>query len=287
MIWWCSARGIPWDGSWQAYPGVWLFSIAIGVLFWRIRSRDPLPPSIPSVRSAPSAPWWRRAAIPAGTLLLWITLDWPLGPLGTGYLASVHSAQFLLLAMVVPPVLLLGVDRRRIEDALSRHPRLARAVGAVTQPLVAIVAFAVTMVLTHLPAVVDALMATQVGAFALDVAWFGSGLLFWWPVIVRVPERSHFPPLMRMLYLFFGTQPHLYIAMWLLSADFPAYATYELAPRVIALSAVTDQQIAGALMLAFGATYVIGVISVMFFQWSGSHRVEEPDGLAGSETRDA
>lgn len=262
MTWWCSARGLPWDGSWQAYPGVWLFAILVGALCWFLRPR-------------PDAPWWRRAAIPAGVVLLWITLDWPVGPLGAGYLVSVHSAQFLMLAMVIPPLILIGVDRARVTAGLQRRPGLLRFVAAVTKPLFAIVAFAVTMVFTHLPGIVDALMASQLGAFALDVAWLASGLVFWWPVIVRVPERAHFPPLMQMLYLFFGTQPHLYIAMWLLGADFPAYATYELAPRIIALSAITDQQIAGAVMLGFGATYVIGAITLLFFRWTSSLRVDE------------
>lgn len=263
MTWWCSARGLPWDGTWQAYPGVWVFAILVGGLFWLLRPRHA------------DAPWWKRAAIPAGAVLLWITLDWPVGPLGAGYLVSVHSAQFLMLAMVVPPLILLGLDRSAVHAALQRRPELNRLVSAATQPLFAIVAFAVTMVFTHLPGVVDSLMASQLGAFALDVAWLASGLLFWWPVIVRVPTRAHFPPLMQMLYLFFGTQPHLYIAMWLLSADFPAYATYELAPRVIALSAITDQQIAGALMLGFGATYVLGAITVLFFRWTSSQRADE------------
>jgi putative membrane protein len=163
---------------------------------------------------------------------------------------------------------LLGVDRSRVSSAVEKHPTFGRVVNSATKPLVAIIAFAVTMVLTHVPVVVDALMRNQLGAFVLDVAWFGAGVLFWWPVIVRVPERQRFPPLMQMLYVFFGTQPHLYIAMWLLGADYPAYATYELAPRATSLSAITDQQIAGATMLAFGATYVIGVITVIFFRWT-------------------
>lgn len=263
MTWWCSARGLPWDGSWQAYPGVWLFAILVGALFWFLRSRRA------------DAPWWKRAAIPAGVALLWITLDWPVGPLGAGYLVSVHSAQFLMLAMVIPPVLLLGLDRVGVDAMLQRRAGLRRFVGAVTQPLFAIVAFGVTMIFTHLPGIVDTLMASQAGAFALDAAWLVSGVFFWWPVIVHVPARAHFPPLMQMLYLFFGTQPHLYIAMWLLAADFPAYATYELAPRITALTAITDQQIAGALMLAFGATYVIGAITVLFFRWTGSQRADE------------
>jgi cytochrome c oxidase assembly factor CtaG len=260
--WWCSARGAPWDGSWQAYPGVWLFVIAVGALFWNLR------PSHASPGNARPAPrTFNRLAFPLSLFLLWLTLDWPMGPLGAGYLAWIHSAQFLMIAMVVPPLLLLGLDRDRIASLLSRHAVFGSAVRRMTHPLFAIILFAVTMVLTHLPNIVDSLMASQLGAFALDLTWLVVGLIFWWPVIVRVPERIHFPALVQMLYLFFGTQPHLYIAMWLLAADYPAYGTYELAPRITSLSAITDQQIAGALMLGFGATYVLGAISVLFFRW--------------------
>lgn len=257
--WWCSARGAPWDGSWQAYPGVWLFVIAVGALFWALRVK-------PSNGQTLKPSNLQTLSIPVGVLLLWLTLDWPVGPLGAGYLAWIHSVQFLMLAMVIPPLLLLGLDRDRIASLLSRHAIFEGVLRRITQPLFAIVLFAVTMVLTHLPSIVDALMATQLGAFLLDLAWLVVGTIFWWPVIVRMPQRAHFPPLVQMLYLFFGTQPHLYIAMWLLAADYPSYGTYELAPRITSLSALTDQQIAGALMLAFGATYVLGAITVLFFR---------------------
>lgn len=254
--WWCSARGAPWDGSWQAYPGVWLFVIAVGALFWRLSNL-----SNPS-----NSQTFRRFAFPASLLLLWLTLDWPIGPLGAGYLAWVHSVQFLMLAMVIPPLLLLGLDRERLASLLARHHVFDAIMRRLTQPLFAIILFAVTMVLTHLPRIVDVLMVSQVGAFLLDLAWLVVGLIFWWPVVIRIPERAHFPPLIQILYLFFGTQPHLYIAMWLLASDYPSYGTYELAPRITAASALTDQQIAGALMLGFGAFYVLGVITVLFFR---------------------
>ena len=259
VTWWCAARGEPWDGSWQAYPGVWIFAIVVGLLFSRVAIRGNA--------------GWRRAMLPLAVVLLWLTLDWPIGPLGAGYLAWIHSIQFLMLAMIVPPLLLLSVDRHRVNALLDRHPLLRGALTRLTQPLFAIILFAVTMVLTHLPRVVDGLMVTQLGAFALDLAWLLAGLVFWWPVVVRLPERAHFPPLMQMLYLFFGTQPHLYIAMWLLGADYPSYATYELAPRISSISAIIDQQIAGAVMLGFGATYVIGAITVLYFRWMARESV--------------
>lgn len=196
-----------------------------------------------------------------------MTLDWPGGPLGTGYLASVHAAQFLVLAMIAPPLLLRGIDPGRVRALFERNGAAARIITAVTKPLVVMLAFTIVMLVTHAPGVVDALMRSQLGAFALDLAWFVSGLAFWWPIVIDVPVREHFGPPMRMLYLFAGTQAHLYLAMWLLLADLPAYGIYELAPRVTGLSALEDQQVAGGLLLTIGGTYVLAVISVVFFRW--------------------
>ena len=59
--------------------------------------------------------------------LLWLTLDWPVGPLGTGYLAWVHALQFVSLGMVVPPLLLNALPRERVHALLDTRP----ACGAV------------------------------------------------------------------------------------------------------------------------------------------------------------
>jgi putative membrane protein/putative copper resistance protein D len=209
----------------------------------------------------------RRVGGWIGVALVWMALDWPAGPLGTGYLASVHAAQFLALAMVAPPLLLRGLDGDRVRALLDRNGIVAKIIVAVTTPLFAMIAFTVVMVSTHRPEVVDTLMRTQLGAFTLDLAWFVSGLAFWWPVVIDVPVRERFVLPMRMLYLFAGTQAHLYLSMWLLLAEFPAYGIYELAPRVTGLSALEDQQVAGGLLLTLGGTYVLAVISVLFFRW--------------------
>lgn len=259
--WWCSARGIPWKWHWQPYPGVWLAVLALGVVY----SRWSRPSGNSAYETASSS--GRRFGGWIGVVLVWMALDWPGGPLGTGYLASVHAAQFLVLAMAAPPLLLRGADGDRVRAMLARNGAAARVIRAVTKPLFAMVAFATVMLATHAPGVVDTLMRTQGGAFLLDIAWFLSGLAFWWPVVFDVPERTHFGPPMKMLYLFAGTQAHLYLSMWLLLAEYPAYGIFELAPRVTALSALEDQQVAGGVLLLVGGTYVLAVISVLFFRW--------------------
>ncbi|MEP7065249.1 MAG: cytochrome c oxidase assembly protein [Gemmatimonadota bacterium] len=259
--WWCSARGLPWRWQWTPYPGVWIAVLALGAAY--ARWSKPLD----SGTSANGVSAARRIGGWIAVLLVWLTLDWPGGPLGTGYLASVHGAQFLSLAMIGPPLLLRGIDPDRVRALLDRSPGTARIVGFATKPLFAMIAFTIVMLATHAPGAVDVLMRSQLGAFALDIAWFISGLAFWWPVVLDAPVREHFGPPMRMLYLFAGTQAHLYLAMWLLLADLPVYGIYELAPRVTSLSALEDQQVAGGLLLTIGGTYVLAVISVVFFRW--------------------
>lgn len=260
--WWCSARGIPWQWRWQAYPGVWIMVLALAAAYARwSRPRDG--DAVHAERASPA----RRAGGWIGVLLIWASLDWPGGPLGTGYLASVHAAQFLILGMIAPPLLLRGIDPGRVAAMMNRGGVPARIITAATQPLLAMIAFTLVMLATHAPGAVDVLMRTQAGAFLLDMAWLVSGLGFWWPISIDVPVRPHFGPPMRILYLFAGTQAHLYLSMWLLLAEFPAYGIYELAPRVTGLSAIEDQQVAGGLLLLIGGTYVLGVISVLFFRW--------------------
>ncbi|MBA3889682.1 MAG: cytochrome c oxidase assembly protein [Gemmatimonadaceae bacterium] len=255
MQWWCSATGEPWTWAWQAYPGVWAFVALTAVAAWRLMRRAQLRVG-------------QRLSGIAAIALLWLTLDWPVGPLGTGYLAWVHALQFVSLAMVVPPLLLHALPRERMHAWIGTRPTLGLAIAATTQPLLAAVLFTLTMVVTHVPRVVDSVMQFQLGAFVLDMAWLVSGLVFWWPIVVRYPEREGFNPIFRILYIFLGTQAHLFIAMWLLLSKFPVYATYELAPRVTSLSALQDQQVAGGIMIAVAEPIVFAFIAVVFFRWA-------------------
>jgi putative membrane protein len=259
--WWCSARGTPWRWQWQPYPGVWLAVLALGAAYARW-SRPLAGGTDADAKNAR-----RRIGGWIAIALVWMVLDWPGGPLGTGYLASVHAAQFLVLAMIAPPLLLRGLDRDRVRALLERNGVAAKLIRATTKPLLAMIVFTLVMLATHTPYAVDTLMRSQIGAFALDLAWFLSGLAFWWPVVIDVPVREHFGPPMQMLYLFGGTQAHLYLSMWLLLAELPKYGIYELAPRVTGLSALEDQQVAGGLLLMIGGTYVLAVITVLFFRW--------------------
>jgi putative membrane protein len=265
MQWWCSASGTPWTWAPQYFPGVWLMVAVLAVGYHTLARRG-------------RALGERRIASWGGWLavgLIWQVLDWPLGPLAAGYLASAHAVQFVVLALVAPPLLLLAV-RRTLVAWLPRSGAARSTVVFVTQPIIAAVLFNLAAITTHVPTVVDRLMPTQAGAFVIDMAWLVGGLVLWWPVIVEAPVRPWFSAPVRMLYLFLSTLVHTGIAMVMLVRDFPMYGIYELAPPWPAWSPLEDQHLAGGVMELAGAAVIFGIITVMFFRWSGGVSGDTP-----------
>ena len=189
MNWWCAATGQSWTWEWRAFPGVWLFVVAVAAGYFRLR------------RGA-GAPGRGGTWFAIGLLLLWVALDWPLGALGAGY---------------------------------------------------------------------------QLGALLVDLAWIGGGLWLWWPVMAPNPEVSTFRRPLKMAYLFAATLPAIIPSAFLTFAEYPLYATYELAPRVARLlTAQEDQKIAGLLMKLVGDLPIWFAFGVIFFRWSRDAEAAAP-----------
>lgn len=268
MTWWCSAQGVAWEWNWRAYPGVWLLVMAV-LIGYAVAYR------LSRHRGVPIEELRRR--IPSyllGVFTLWIAADWPLGPLGAGYLMSVHTLQYLLFTMVIPPLLLHGLHPAMLRALVNRRWSL-RVLRFLTRPLMTFVVFNTVLVTTHMPAFVDAVKVTQIGSFGMDMAWLGAGLLFWWQVLGPLPEFEPLGYAGRIIFLlanvFIPTVP----ASFLTFADYPLYAVYELAPRVAGVSAVQDQQIAGLTMKIAGGLLIFGTASVLFFRWYLSEERQE------------
>jgi putative membrane protein len=270
MQWWCAARGSAWTWSWQAYPGVWLFILAIGLAYWRLYGRGrPLrarhagahEEEVPTGGGVPPRGWpgWFLA----GLLCLWLALDWPLGALGAGYLASVHMLQFVLITLIAPPLILLGVPAGRPELRAGSRSLLR----LVTHPLIALVTFNLIIIFTHLPSVVDGLMATQLGSFLIDLVWLVGGVIFWWPIILDSPARPGFGHPMKIGYLILATIVNTGTFLYLTFSELPVYSIYELAPPVYGIPARDDQRVAGLLMKVGTAAVLWTAIGILFYLW--------------------
>lgn len=266
MQWWCVAEAVPWNWQWRAYPGVWLFVLMLAGLYRLARGRWP----------EEDRTRFRGWMFGLGLAALWIALDWPVGALGAGYLASVHMIQYLLIALIAPPLVLIGLPRglfRSLADS-----RLRPVLTVVTHPIPAIAIFVSVMAWTHWPPVVDTLMVTQWGSFLLDLLWLISGTVFWWPVAAPEPARRWLQEPAKVGYLILATLVNTGVFAYLTFSPLPLYATYELAPPISALSTRDDQLLAGLFMKMGGAVILWTAISILFFRWFRTSEAEDRGG---------
>jgi putative membrane protein len=145
----------------------------------------------------------------------------------------------------------------------------------LTRPLPALAVFNAVVVLTHLPEVVDGLMDSQFGSFALDVVWIGAGIVLWWPAVRRVPELNGLSYPARFSYLLVATLLPMVPASFLTFAEYPIYATYELAPPLANISSGSDQLAAGLVMKFGGDAVILFAISVIFFRWHAAEAAQD------------
>ena len=283
MTWWCSATGKAWTWTWQAYPGVWIFValLAAGyVALRRLGSAGPAGRADDRVDEPPSA-WWGGLGLAA----TWLALDWPVGALGAGYLASVHTVSYILLSLIAPPLLLRGVPAQSIRALLVR-PFWRAMLRFLARPPIALCLYTVVLLVTHVPDVVDSAMQSQLGAFAIDLAWLLAGLVTWWPVLAPQPEVLRLSRPLKMLYLFVGTLPTIVPSAFLTFADYPLYAVYELAPRVVpTFTAQQDQQVAGLTMKIVGDLPVWLAFGIIFFRWAAEEQRRAPPPVHPSAAR--
>lgn len=258
ISWWCTALARPWTWQWIPYPGIWAAAILPMVFYGR------------SVRRHEGETDRKKVVqFIGGMLVFWIASDWPLGTLGAGYLASAHMTQFLLYTLVAAPLILLGTPEWMARQ-LTRRLHLEKITVWFGKSLVpTAIVYNAILLGTHAPGTVSVLRNSQFGSFAMDVAWVVAGVLLWLPVISPLPEGRASSPWAKMAYLFVATSVVAVIpASFLTFTSTPIYAIYELAPRVGAITALEDQQLAGIIMKIATIPVIWSTIGVLWFRWS-------------------
>ena len=137
----------------------------------------------------------------------------------------------------------------------------------VARPIPAAVIYNTVFVLTHVPAIVDAGLRSELIHFCLHAAIFTTALNMWFPVLNRLPEFPRLGNPGRMVYLFLQSIVPTVPAAFLTFADGVVYRFYATVPRPFPISALDDQQLAGAIMKVYGGLILWGCIVVMFFRW--------------------
>ena len=112
--------------------------------------------------------------------------------------------------------------------------------------------------LAHVPAFYELTLANEPLHALEHLVFLGTAMLMWMPVLSPVPEISApYPPLGQVMYLFLQTVPASLLGALLAATSSAYYSTYVLAPRIVALSPLEDQQLGGLLMWVGGGLFFL------------------------------
>lgn len=235
----------------------------------------------------------RAAAFVAGLAVVFVAVASPLDALAD-LLLQAHMVQHWLLMMVAPPLiwlgapavpLLRGLPAGWLHDGLGpllARPLVRRSLRGAVHPAFATGLLAIVVIVWHVP---DAYELALRSTFWHDVehaCFFWSALLFWHPVLAPWPSRRVLPPvavLMQLVaFMLFGG---VFSAIFAFSTRviYPAYAS---APRLAGVSAIADQNAAGAFMWLAGSLPMLIAAFILLVSWLGA-----PSGSRQSRARPA
>jgi putative membrane protein len=204
-------------------------------------------------------PVWRAASFLAGVFLIWLAVGSPISHLDEVSLTA-HMVQHLLLMTFAPPLILAGapvmpmlhglpqVTVQSFMAPIFRWPVVQRAGRVLSQPAVCWFAATAALVGWHIPVAFDLARQSMAWHMIEHGTFLMAGFLFWWPVIQPWPSVPAWPRWSILLYLFSATLPCDILSAYLTFCDKVVYTAYLNGPRLFGLSALEDQECAGALM---------------------------------------
>lgn len=249
-----------WDFEWSINLGS---AALLAVYFWKVE-----------------AGLWRRTSFALGILVLVLSLESPLDPLGDDYLFSAHMAQHLLLILIVPPLLLMGIPESAARKWL-RVPLIAEAEGILGRPVVAWSSAIVVMTLWHVPLLYNFALAHETVHIFQHLSFLVTATMFWWPVLHPIRE-CRLAPGIAVLYLFAAAAENSVLGIiltFIAPGHYPAYlhpddeyGALHLIRNVWQISPASDQRLGGLLMWIPGCSiYFIAILGVL------SHWYAQPD----------
>jgi putative membrane protein len=232
----------------------------------------------------------RGVEVPRGQIVLWHAgiLMWAIGFFSPIHawgddLLSAHMAEHLLIADLAAPLLLAGA-RNPVLMFLLPKPALAtlarsgwprRAFRRIRQPLVAIPIYAVGLYGWHFSLFFDAAVRHPLVHALQHLTFVAIGILVWWSALE--PKRRRLRgELWKIPYLLGARMVGMMLGMSYVIIRVPVYtAVYGSGERRFGLSALADQQIAGALMVSLDL--MIMVFALCFFFYKASQEADRDE----------
>lgn len=263
--------------TWETPPAVLVAAPLAALLFVqafvRLRRRRP-----------EHAPWTRAALFAAGLGLLVLPVLSPLDGIGDDYLLSAHMLQHVLIGDTAVALLVVAVRGPLVFFLLP--PSVLRPLAAfrplraplsfLLLPLVSLALWAAAAIVWHVPRFYDYAAAHPVTHHLEHASFVVGGLLAWTQLVdparhgrLRRPQRIFFALAMLAL-----TQPVVDFLLFSSSARFGRYADQP--DRLLGLSPLTDQRLAGAVMMVEQLLTLGTCVAILLLPYLRERRARVP-----------
>jgi putative membrane protein len=181
-------------------------------------------------------------------------------------LLSVHMTQHMLLLLLAPLLLLAGrpalLTLRTLPPGPARR-RLARGLyqaSRIARPVPCLAVFSAVVVLTHVPGFYSATLRSSALHGVEHALYLCAGLVLWSPLLDVDPSpRRRLGGFGRLVYMLGAMPAMALVGAYLNRHPSLIYASYGPPAHALGISAVADQQQAGAIMWVAGNLIMIAV----------------------------
>jgi putative membrane protein len=188
---------------------------------------------------------------------------------------TAHMFQHILLALFMPPLLLLGLPDWMLRP-IATHRRIEPIARLLSNPVIALLVFTAAYALPHAPPIYDLMCRDETVHIATHITFMIGGTIMWWPLMSPLPEfpRLSYPG--QIMYLFLLMIPMTAVAAPITLARSVVYSWYLEGPHPFGISPMEDQILGGILMWIGQSFYLICVMTGVFYRWSLQEGSETP-----------
>lgn len=208
----------------------------------------------------PLAAGWRLATYWAGLATVAVALMSPVDVLSS-QLFFMHMSQHLLLTMVAVPLLLIGNPfpvlmwglprpaRRPVSAVLNGQSVWRRMLTKLTTPGIVWLLYVICLIIWHDPVLYNLVLRNQFVHDLQHLSFFITTMLLWWHILGVAPRlHRSLSAAQRIVYTISVVPVNVIIGVVIAFAPSPIYVHYVNVPRLMGLSVMADQMIAGILM---------------------------------------
>jgi cytochrome c oxidase assembly factor CtaG len=208
-------------------------------------------------------PLWRQVCFAAGLLTIVLALVSPLSDLADE-LVIAHMGEHLLLGDVATLLLVLGLTGPLLQPvlAIGFFDRLR----VLAHPAIALPLWAINLFFWHTPPIYDAAYGTAPIHALEHTTFIFFGCLMWMPIFGPLPTPRWFTAGWKVGYVIAVRFTGAVLGNVLMWSGSVLYTIYAAGERHWGISPLTDQSVAGVLMMIEGTFLGLGLLGWLFFE---------------------